>query len=194
VHSTALDSISHHSDKTNKEDKRTWPQIVHGQFHDCNKLDGQERCQHATIHDPPQEGNFRNEEGKVIKPKLWQIITITWVMWIRVTEWLTVTQLAVRHGSGQKKLFFHLLKLAILNSYILLSSFGGKKISHRDSSLALLRNMLELPRQEWHQQRPVGRQSTASVNIGTLDDSFNKYWPGPSKPGRSRACRHGKYV
>ena len=31
-----------------------------------------------------------------------------------------------------KKLFFHLLDLAIVNSYILLSSCGGKKISHRD--------------------------------------------------------------
>ena len=31
-----------------------------------------------------------------------------------------------------KKLFFHLSDLAIVNSYILLSSCGGKKISHRD--------------------------------------------------------------
>jgi len=70
VHSTALDSNSHHSDKTNKEDKRTWPQIVHGQFLDYNKLDGQERCRHANVHDPPQEGNFHNEEDNVIKPKI----------------------------------------------------------------------------------------------------------------------------
>jgi hypothetical protein len=27
-------------------------------------------------------------------------------MWIRVTEWLTVTQLAVGYGSGQKKAVF----------------------------------------------------------------------------------------
>jgi len=31
-----------------------------------------------------------------------------------------------------KKLFFHLLDLVILNSHILHSLCGGKKISHRD--------------------------------------------------------------
>jgi len=36
-----------------------------------------------------------------------------------------------------KKLFFHLLDLAIVNSHILLSSCGGKKVSHRDFRLTL---------------------------------------------------------
>jgi len=35
-----------------------------------------------------------------------------------------------RTGKWTKKLFFHLLDLAIVNSYILLSSCDGKKISH----------------------------------------------------------------
>jgi len=41
-----------------------------------------------------------------------------------------------------KKPFFHLLDLAIVNSYTLLSSHGGKKISHRDFHLTLIREML----------------------------------------------------
>jgi hypothetical protein len=41
-----------------------------------------------------------------------------------------------------KELFFHLLNLAIVNSYILLSSCNGKKISHRDFRLTLIREML----------------------------------------------------
>jgi hypothetical protein len=41
-----------------------------------------------------------------------------------------------------KKLFSHLLDLTIVNSYILLSSCGGKKISHRDFQLTLIREML----------------------------------------------------
>ena len=39
-----------------------------------------------------------------------------------------------------RRLFFHLLDLAIVNSYILLSSSGGKKISHRFSSPAYQRD------------------------------------------------------
>lgn len=36
---------------------------------DCNTVDGQERCLHANIHDLPQEGNFLDEQGNVIKPE-----------------------------------------------------------------------------------------------------------------------------
>ena len=39
-----------------------------------------------------------------------------------------------------RRLFFHLLDLGIVNSYILLSSSGGKKISHRFSSPAYQRD------------------------------------------------------
>jgi hypothetical protein len=43
-----------------------------------------------------------------------------------------------------KDLFFHLLlHLAILNSYNHLSSYGGKKTSHREFQLALVKIMLD---------------------------------------------------
>ena len=41
-----------------------------------------------------------------------------------------------------KELIFHLLDLAILNSYIVHFSCRGKKISHRDFRFTLMRNML----------------------------------------------------
>jgi hypothetical protein len=46
------------------------------------------------------------------------------------------------------KLFYHLLDLATLNSYILLSSCGGKKVSHREFQLDLVTNMLAHAGQE----------------------------------------------
>ena len=73
-------------------------------------------------------------------------------MWIRVTEWPTVTpsqflefrgySISRRTFKRTKKLFFHLLDLAILNSYILNSSCGDNKISHGDFRYTVLRNML----------------------------------------------------
>lgn len=89
------------------------------------------------------------------------------------------------------KLFFHLFDLAILNSYILLPSCCGKKISHRNFWCALLRNMLEVAGKEWWLHRPVGRPTTTSVNNSRLDTSFKKHWPGPTKPGRCRVCSRG---
>jgi len=94
---------------------------------------------------------------------------------------------AAQHGSGQKKLFFHLLDLAIVNSYILLSSCGGKKISHRDLRLILFREMLA---RSGHGPRPsmsVGRPAPASNNIGRLDTHHNKHWPGRNTT--KRLCR-----
>jgi len=85
------------------------------------------------------------------------------------------------------KLFFHLLDLAIVNSYNLLSSCGGKKISHRDFRLPLIRQMLAWSGHEPRPSLPVGRPAAASTNIGRLDTRHNKHWPGrnPTK----RRCR-----
>ena len=79
-----------------------------------------------------------------------------------------------------KKLFFHLLDLAVVNSYILLSSCGGKKISHRDFRFTLIREMLAHSGHEPWPSMPVGRQASASNNTGRLDTRHNKHWPGRS--------------
>jgi hypothetical protein len=63
-------------------------------------------------------------------------------MWLKETEWQIVTLLVAKHASGPNKLFFHLLDLTILNSYIP-SSSCGKKFSHRD-----VRDMLTHARRE----------------------------------------------
>ena len=92
--------------------------------------------------------------------------------------WPIATRPAAEHGSGQKNLFFHLLDLAIVNSYILLSSCGGKKISHGDFHLNLFKEMLA---RSGHEPRPpmhVGRPAPTSANTGRLDTRHNKHWPG----------------
>ena len=80
-----------------------------------------------------------------------------------------------------QKLFFHLLALAIVNSYILLPSCGGKKIPHRDFRLTLIREMLAWAGHEPWPSMPVGRPAQSSTNIGRLDTSHNKHWPGRSQ-------------
>ena len=61
-----------------------------------------------------------------------------------------------------KKPFFHLLDLAIVNSYILLSLCGWKKISHRDFWLTLIREMLAQFGHGPRPCKPVGRPVSAS--------------------------------
>jgi hypothetical protein len=79
--------------------------------------------------------------------------------------------------------------MAIVNSYILLSSCGGKKIWHRDFHLTLIRGMLA---RSGHEPRPsmtVGRPAPASTNIRRLDTCHIKHWPGRNpKQRRCHVC------
>jgi len=86
----------------------------------------------TNIHDPPAEGNFCNNNGKAIKL---QIVAdynrhVGYVdKGDRMAESYSIN---CRTWKWTKKLFFHLFDLANLNSYILFSTLGGKKIPHRD--------------------------------------------------------------
>jgi hypothetical protein len=90
-------------------------------------------CMLMNIHDIPAEDKRCNEGGKGIKL---QIVTY----YNHHTGYVdkgerTANNYAISHRRFKwtKKLFFHLLDLAICNSYILNSSCEGKKISHRFS-------------------------------------------------------------
>jgi len=82
-----------------------------------------------NIHDPPAEGNFCNNNGKAIKPQIVADYN-SHVGYVdkgdRMANSYSINR---RTWKWTKKLFFHLFDLAILNSYILFSSLGGKKIS-----------------------------------------------------------------
>jgi len=70
-----------------------------------------------------------------------------------------------------------------------LSSCGGKKISHRDFRLTLIREMLARSGHEPRPSMPVGRPALTSTNIGRLDTRRNKHWPGRNtKQQHCRVC------
>jgi len=64
------------------------------------------------------------------------------------------------------KLFFYLLDLTVLNSWILLSSCGAK-YTHRDFRLLLVRNLIEEAgkSQDCPTPRLVGRPSAVATNV-----------------------------
>jgi hypothetical protein len=63
--------------------------------------DKRDVCLLTNIHDPPTDGNYRDEHGNAIK----LIITVTWGMLTMQIGWPIATQPAVEHGSGQKRSF-----------------------------------------------------------------------------------------
>ena len=89
-----------------------------------------------------------------------------------------------------KKLFFHLLDLAIVNSYILHSSCGGKNISRRDFRYSLVRNMFAHAGPEWRVLRPLGRRPNVESHVARLEVCRSKHWPFPSHTQlRCRVCK-----
>jgi len=79
------------------------------------------------------------------------------------------------------KLFFHLLDLTVLNSWILLSPCGAK-YTHWDFRLILVRNLIEEAgkSQDCPTPRLVGRPSAAATYVLRLESRHNKHWPAIS--------------
>jgi len=94
--------------------------------------DKRDVCLLTNIHDPPREGNYRDEHRNAIKLAI--VADNRHMGHVDNSERLANSYMASRRTWKWRKLFFHLLDLATVNSYILLSSCGGKKISQRFSS------------------------------------------------------------
>ena len=79
------------------------------------------------------------------------------------------------------KLFFHLLDLTVLNSWILLASCGAQ-YTHRDFRLLLVRNLIEGARKSQDRPTPslIGRPSVVAANIVRLESRRNQHWPAKS--------------
>ena len=67
--------------------------------------DKRDVCLLTNLHNPPREGNYRDEHRNAIKRQLWQIITFTWGTLTMRIVWPIATQPAAEHGSGQKSSF-----------------------------------------------------------------------------------------
>jgi len=86
----------------------------------------------TNIHSAPAEGNFCNEGGKAIKPQIVMDYNHHTGYVDKGDRMANSYSISWHTFKWMKNLFFHLLGLAILSSYIINSLCWGKKISHRD--------------------------------------------------------------
>jgi len=123
-------------------------------------------CLLTNIHNTPTD--YRDEHRNAIKPA---IVDYNHYMGHvdNADKMANSYTASCRTWKWTKKLFCHLLDLAIVNSYILFSSCGGKKISHTDFQLASIREMFARVGHEPRPSMPVGRSASASENIRRLD-------------------------
>jgi hypothetical protein len=114
-----------------------------------------------NIHNAPAEVNFWSEGEEAIKPQI--------VMDYNHHMDHVDKDDRMANSYSIRKLFFHLLDLAILNSYILHSLCGRKKILHRDSRYTLVRNMLAHAGPERRVPRPLGIPPNVEMHIARLE-------------------------
>ncbi|PNF43126.1 hypothetical protein B7P43_G18025 [Cryptotermes secundus] len=143
----------------------------------------------TNMHSPPAEGNFCGEHGNATKPAVVADYNKHMGYVDKADRMANSYGICRRTWKWTNKLFFHLLDLTILNSYILLSSCGAK-LSHRDFRLALVRNMLELAgRGPPRPQRPRGRPPAVRSEPSRIGEVTIQHWPTSSTSKlRCREC------
>ena len=143
-----------------------------------------------TNMDPPsEEGNFCDDSKRAVKPQ-----SMAWYNWDQGyadnSDCMANSYSMCRHYfKWTTELFFCLLDLTVLNSWILSSSCGAK-CTHRDLRLLLVRNLIEEAGRSQDCPTPslVGRPSAAAANVMRLDTCHNQHWPAKSSKLRCRVC------
>jgi len=143
---------------------------------------------------PPAEGNFCDDSNRPMKPHI-----VEWynqhVGFVDISDRMANSySMSRRNFKWTTKLYFHLLDLTVLNSWILLFSCGAQ-YTHQDFRLLLVRNLIEEAGKSQDRPTPslVGRRSAAAANIVRLDRRHNQHWPAKSTQLRCRLCSsHGQ--
>jgi len=139
---------------------------------------------------PPAEGNFCGDSNHPVKPHIMEQYNQHMDYTDNSDRMANSYSMSPRTFKWTTKLFFHLLDLTVLNSWILLSSCGAKYIN-RDFRLFLVRNLIEEVgnSQDHPTPRLVGRPSVAATNDVRLKSRHNQHWPAKSSTQlRCRLC------
>jgi hypothetical protein len=96
----------------------------------------------TNMDSPPEEGNFCDERKRAVKPQI--VARYNRHMgYVDISDRMANSySMCRRNFKWTTKLFFHLLDLTVLNSWILLSSCGAKR-THRDFRFLLVRNLIK---------------------------------------------------
>jgi hypothetical protein len=80
----------------------------------------------TNMHSPPVDGNFWDESGNAIKPRVIENYNAHMGFVDKSNRMINSYGIARRTWKWTKKLFFHLLDMTILNVYLLHKSCDGK--------------------------------------------------------------------
>ena len=147
----------------------------------------------SNIHPPPAVGKFVDESGRAVKPKIVEDYN-KHMGYVDLSDRMANSyNISRRTWKWTKKLFFHLLDLTILNSFIIRKSFGGK-ISHKIFREELIRNLIHNAQDTniTATGTQIGRPSPLTSQLSRLEVKHSKHWPVKGNVRRCRVCSQKK--
>lgn len=149
----------------------------------------------TNMHSPPLEGNFVDESRNAIKPQVVEDYNRHMGYVDKADRMANSYGIARRTWKWTKKLFFHLLDMTILNSYLLHKSVGGKK-THKAFREELVRNLItEVLGTNASVKPGPGRPTSASTKLSRLEVKYSQHWPSKGSRRRCRVCSSkNKYI
>lgn len=140
------------------------------------------------MHDPPIEGNFSDENGNAIKPRIVEDYHKHMGYVDKSDRMANSYGISRRSWKWTNKIFFHLLDISILNAFLLHKSAKGK-LSHKHFREQLVRDLIFKTQDTnfVHRGTSIGRPSSATKQLARLEMKNSKHWP--SKSQNNRRCR-----
>ena len=143
----------------------------------------------TNMHAPPVEGNFTQESGQAIRPRVVEDYSAYMGFVDKSDRMVTSYGIARRTWKWTKKLFFHLTDMTILNAFLIHKSCGGK-MTHKVFRETLVRELI-INSQEGNvtaSGTSRGRPSPAASQLSRLEVKHSQHWPSKGKQRRCRVC------
>jgi len=151
--------------------------------------DKRDVCVLTNMHTPPVEGNFCDESGCAVTLHVIEDYNAHMGYVDKSDRMVNSYGIARRTWKWTKKLFFHLIDMAILNAFLLHKTCGGK-MTHKRFKEVLIRNLI----MESHKDNVTasgisrGRPSTSVSQISHLEVKHSQHWPSKGKQHHCCVC------
>jgi hypothetical protein len=141
------------------------------------------------MHTPSVEGNFTNQSGHTIKPRVVEDYSAYVGFVDRSDRMVNSYGTAQRTWKWTKKLFFHLTDMTILNVFLIHKSCGGKT-THKNFREALVQELIIQSHEENVTASGIsrGRPSPCASQLSQIEVKHSKHWPSNGKQRWCRVC------
>jgi len=141
------------------------------------------------MHAPPVEGNFTDESGQAIRPRIVEDCNAYMGFVDKSDRMVNSYGIAHRTWKWTKKLFFHLTEMAILNIFLIHKSCGGK-MAHKNFRDILVHELIIHLQEENVTASGIsrGRPSPTVSQLSWLEVKHSQHWPSKGNIQRCYVC------